>query len=401
MLTEAVGEGPAARVLDALSEAPSASIRLNPSRLSGCPFEGAEPVPWSPYGFFLPERPNFTLDPLFHAGCYYVQDTSAMFVGHVLRSIFDNPPAGDTLDLRSRYDRAVLDLCAAPGGKTTDAAASLRERFGDGFLLIANEIVRKRFDVLRDNVALWGDPRVAVTNLSPANIGASGMSFDIILADVPCSGEGMFRKEPKAVEDWSEETVAFCAERQRGIIADIWPVLAAGGYLIYSTCTFNSAENDDNVGWICSALGAEVVPLPDFPPVVRTRYGMALLPGFVRGEGQYVALLRKTSAPSSVIPSEAKESFSRAQPKGSHRSPKLFFPAAEAPESQGIPFDVDRLTALRYLHGDAIVLPDAPVGLLTICYEGHLLGPAKNIGPRCNNLYPKSRRIRIDVPSGH
>ena len=384
MLTEAVGEATAARVLAALSEAPSASIRLNPFRLGECTFEGAEPVPWSPFGFFLPERPNFTLDPLFHAGCYYVQDSSAMFVGHVLRSIIDNPPAGDTLDLRSRYDKAVLDLCAAPGGKTTDAAASLRERFGDGFLLIANEIVRKRFDVLRDNVALWGDPRVAVTNLSPADLGASGMTFDVILADVPCSGEGMFRKEPKAVEDWSEETVAFCAERQRGIIADIWPVLAAGGYLIYSTCTFNSAENDDNVEWICSELGAEVVPIPDFPPVVNTKYGKSLLPGFVRGEGQYVALLRKKMG---------------VQDPETGRSIRYSFPATEKEPETGPRFNVDRLTALRYLHGDALVLPDAPVGLLTICYEGHPLGPAKNIGPRCNNLYPKSRRIRIDVPS--
>ena len=386
MLAEAVGEGPAARVLDALSEAPSASIRLNPSRLSECPFEGAEPVPWSPYGFFLPERPNFTLDPLFHAGCYYVQDTSAMFVGHVLRLLLDDAfPAGDTLDLRSRYDRTVLDLCAAPGGKTTDAASSLRERFGDGFLLIANEIVRKRFDVLRDNVALWGDPRVAVTNLSPANIGASGMSFDIILADVPCSGEGMFRKEPKAVEDWSEETVAFCAARQRSIIADIWPSLASGGYLIYSTCTFNSSENDDNVEWICSELGAEVVPIPDFPSVVNTKTGKLLLPGFVRGEGQYVALLRKKAG---------------GQCPETGGSIRYSFPALNAEPNSGPCFDVDRLTALRYLHGDAIVLPGAPVGLLTICYEGHPLGPAKNIGPRCNNLYPKSRRIRIDVPSG-
>lgn len=373
MLIAAIGDDPASKVLSALEESPSVSIRLNPERLKTCPFPSSGPVPWSPYGFFLKERPNFTLDPLFHAGCYYVQDSSAMFPCHVLRSIL--PEAGST----------VLDLCAAPGGKTTDAAASLRERFGDGFLLVANELVRKRFDVLRDNVALWGDPRVAVTCLPPAAIGSSGMTFDVILADVPCSGEGMFRKEEKAVEDWSEETVDFCAARQRSIIEDVWPALADGGFLIYSTCTFNSFENDDNVEWICSTLGAEVVPIADFLPVRNTKYGKLLLPGFVRGEGQYVALLRKKSE------TRCLEGI---------RPIRYSFPALEKEPEAGPCFNVDRGTALRYLHGDAIVLSGAPTGLITICYEGHPLGPAKNIGPRCNNLYPKSRRIRIDIPSG-
>ncbi len=395
MLAASVGEGPAGTVLSALSAPPSTSIRLNPSRLKKCPFDGGVPVPWSPHGYILPERPAFTLDPLFHAGCYYVQDSSAMFPCHILRSVL----SGDA--------PAVLDLCAAPGGKTTDAAASLRERFGDAYLLVANEFVRKRFEVLRDNVALWGDPRVAVTNLSPAAIGASGMRFGIILADVPCSGEGMFRKESKALEDWSEEAVAFCASRQRGIIADVWPSLEEGGFLIYSTCTFNSSENDDNVGWICSELGAEPVPLPDFPPLLRTRYGLSLLPGFVPGEGQYAALLRKV-APRSAgktaeIPSEgsvfARPAGKTAEIPSAGRPLRLNFPAEDVAPEQGPRVDVDRRTALRYLHGDAIVLPDAPAGLITVCYEGHPLGPAKNIGPRCNNLFPKSRRIRIDIPS--
>ncbi len=463
MLAASVGEGPARTVLSALSAPPSTSIRLNPARLKECLFDGGVPVPWSPHGYILPERPAFTLDPLFHAGCYYVQDSSAMFPCHILRSVL----SGDA--------PAVLDLCAAPGGKTTDAAASLRERFGDAYLLVANEFVRKRFEVLRDNVALWGDPRVAVTNLSPAAIGASGMRFGIILADVPCSGEGMFRKESKALEDWSEEAVAFCASRQRGIIADVWPSLEEGGFLIYSTCTFNSSENDDNVGWICSELGAEPVPLPDFPPLLRTRYGLSLLPGFVPGEGQYAALLRKVAprsagktaeipsagsvfvrsagktaenpsaapktAPSagktaenpsvgpvfarsagktaeipsagsvfarsagktaeipSVGPVFARSAGKTAEIPSAARTLRLSFPAQAAAPEQGPRVDVDRRTALRYLHGDAIVLPDAPAGLITVCYEGHPLGPAKNIGPRCNNLFPKSRRIRIDIPS--
>ena len=404
MLISAIGEESAVKVLNALEESPSVSIRLNPLRLKECPFPGAGPVPWSPYGYFLPERPIFTLDPLFHAGCYYVQDSSAMFPCHVLRSILPGSPDFPGL---SAGGPAVLDLCAAPGGKTTDAAASLRERFGDDFLLVANEVVRKRFDVLRDNVALWGDPRVAVTSLAPAAIGASGTVFDIILADVPCSGEGMFRKEEKAVEDWSEETVAFCAARQRSIIADVWPALADGGFLIYCTCTFNSFENDDNVEWICSALGAEPIILPDFPPVLRTRFGQALLPGFVRGEGQYVALLRKSSPAAgktpenpSATPFSGFSAGKTAQNPSAARPLRLSFPAQDAVPEQGPRIDVDRHTALHYLHGDAIVVPDAPKGLITVCYEGHPLGPAKNIGLRCNNLYPKSRRIRIDIPAG-
>ena len=144
-LPEEIGPGRAQAVLDALSGEPSVSVRLNPAKLTACPFPDAERIPWSPYGFLLKERPNFTLDPLFHAGCYYVQDSSAMFVGHLFRRVLDSLGPGVT----------VLDLCAAPGGKTTDLAASLRERFDDGFSLLANEVMRSRFSVVRSD----GRPR--------------------------------------------------------------------------------------------------------------------------------------------------------------------------------------------------------------------------------------------------
>ena len=205
----------------------------------------------------------------------------------------------------------------------------------------------------------------------------------MIVADVPCSGEGMFRKDAKAVEDWSLETVEFCAARSRRILSDIWPTLVPGGILIYSTCTFNHIENDDTMEWIASELGADIIPPEDFPPAIVTRYGQVLLPGFVPGEGQYVAALRK-----------------HGEADGIRRGDPLKIFKAQMPDHvghDGPHVNVDRRTALQYLHGDALRLTDAPIGLITICYEGHPLGAAKNLGTRCNNLYPKAKRIRMDV----
>ena len=373
LLSASVGPEQAGIVLQALTEAPSVSIRLNPSKLKECPFPDAEKVAWSPYGYLLKERPVFTLDPLFHAGCYYVQDTSAMFVGHVFRQVTGELQPGCR----------VLDLCAAPGGKTTDLAASLRERFGDRYSLLANEVMRNRYAVLRANVETWGDPRVGTVSRDPSAFGDEPV-FDVIVADVPCSGEGMFRKDEQAVAEWSPKTVEFCAARSRRILADIWPTLRPGGILIYSTCTFNHFENDDTVEWIARELGADVLPLPPFSPAVNTKYGYALLPGLVPGEGQYVAALRKhggADGPSRVAGPLFGDGTGTSIPQG-----------------EGPLVNVDRLTALHYLHGDAIVLPeDAPIGPVTIAYEGHALGPGKNLGKRCNNLYPKNKRIRMDI----
>ena len=212
LLEESVGAERAATVLEALQAAPSVSVRLNPEKLRTCPFPDATPVAWSPHGYLLKERPVFTLDPLFHAGAYYVQDTSAMFVGHVFRAL----PLAE--------GATVLDLCAAPGGKTTDLAASLRERLGDRFTLLSNEVMRARYGVLRSNVETWGDPRVGTVSRDPSAFGNTPL-FDVIVADVPCSGEGMFRKDAQAVAEWSPQTVEFCAARSRRILRDIWGTL--------------------------------------------------------------------------------------------------------------------------------------------------------------------------------
>lgn len=346
----------------------------------------------------LRERPRFILDPLFHAGCYYVQDSSAMVVGHIFREHLDR------LEGLGRPVR-VLDLCAAPGGKTTDLAASLRERFGGEFTLVANEVMRSRASVLCDNVAIWGDPNVIVTSKDPKDIGALEGYFDVILADVPCSGEGMFRKDPKAVEDWSPEAVALCAARQRRILADVWPSLRQGGLLIYSTCTFEDAENDSNVEWAASELGAEIIDYEysSLPGVLGTRTGGLLVPGLVDGEGQFVAALEKNApsgrtrlGPEALHP--LREGLVEGERKGSSFVPSADWALSIFPPVDKYPLvELDRETALRFLHRDGIFIEGQPEGYLIVCHAGHPLGFVKNIGRRWNNLHPQNRRIRIDV----
>lgn len=197
-------------------------------------------VPWSSEGFYLDERLTFTFDPLFHAGCYYVQEASSMFVEQVLRQYIIGPVK-------------MLDLCAAPGGKSTHARSVLPE----GSLLVANEVIRNRSQILAENLTKWGHPDVVVTNNDPADFSALQSFFDVVLTDVPCSGEGMFRKDPVAVEEWSPENVEICWQRQRRIIGDIWNTLKPGGILIYSTCTFNTKEDEENARWLQQEYGGE------------------------------------------------------------------------------------------------------------------------------------------------
>ena len=425
-----------------MEEQASVAVRLNPFKGLAGP-EGS-PVPWSPYGRILSERPVFTLDPLFHAGCYYVQDSSAMFVGHLFRKLLTDSPEAETATasenrshprLRKREGPAdevggrgpsqpdvfggrsprsegqsvirVLDLCAAPGGKTTDLAASLRQACGDGFVLVANEVMKARVGVLDDNVARWGDPNVVVTSVDPAAFARLAGWFDVIVADVPCSGEGMFRKDPRAREEWSPAVVELCAARQRRILADVWPALREGGFLLYSTCTYEAAENDDNLAWAAAELGGEILPpAVEFEEygVRRTAHGHLLEAGVVPGEGQWAGALRKT-APQAVAKKAGLEALHplRSGLREGERVGKDFVPDADYALS--IKFDsnayrcvdVDRQTALRYLHRDALALPQAAPGYNVITYLGHPLGFVKNIGSRCNNLLPKGRRILMNV----
>lgn len=278
------------------------------------------PVPWCTSGYYLTERPLFTLDPLFHAGAYYVQEASSMYLEQVMRRYVNEGPV------------AMLDLCAAPGGKSTHARALLPE----GSLLVSNEVMKVRSQILAENLTKWGHPDVVVTRSDPADFAALEEVFDVVLTDVPCSGEGMFRKDEGAISDWSLENVELCGQRQRRILADVWPALKPGGLLIYSTCTYNLKEDEANVEWICRQLGAEVLPLEVHPdwgitgslprqvdglphqtdgsacsstatslPVAR------FLPHRTRGEGLFMAVLRKrgysTSAEGDVFAADAAE----------------------------------------------------------------------------------------------
>lgn len=367
------------------------SIRLNPFKFKD--IEGT-PIPWNRWGRILPERPVFTLDPLFHAGAYYVQDSSAMFVGHLFRN------------LPLFKGMKVLDLCAAPGGKTTDLAASLREALGDSFLLVSNEIMHQRASVLCDNVAVWGDPNVVVTSVDPAAFARLGAFFDVIVADVPCSGEGMFRKDRKAVEQWSEDTVALCAARQKRILADVWPALKQGGFLIYSTCTYNEKENDDNLEWAAAELGGEIAaPVDEFSEsgVRSTRCGHLLKAGESLGEGQWAGYLEKTSSsggkcqPLDIL-HPLRNGVRKGETKGRDFIPDCDWALSLDFDRSAYPLvEVDKDTALCFLHRDTLVLPDAARGYNVICYEGLPLGFVKNLGNRCNNLLPARRRILMDI----
>ena len=407
-----------------------------------------EPIPWASSGMYLKTRPTFTFDPLFHAGCYYVQEASSMFVEKVLREYVKEPVV-------------MLDLCAAPGGKSTLCRSVLPE----GSLLVANEVMRNRSQILAENLMKWGHPEVVVTNNDPVDFTDLTHLFDVILTDVPCSGEGMFRKDQVAVDEWSLENVDVCWKRQRRILNDIWPALKPGGLLIYSTCTFNCEEDEDNVAWIARELGAEILSVPveeswgitgnlagkDFP-VYR------FLPHRTKGEGFFLAVLRKHEgevetiqprsekkkkgkdtkgkAPQLVVPKEVKSWLKEAgtfeytvKETSVHAFPKAFSDvyvlleqnvkvihagvtigewkgkdlvphhslAMSTALEEGV-FPRTELTyeqAIAYLRKEGLVLDaSVPRGYVLVTYQQVPLGFVKNIGNRANNLYPQEWRIR-------
>ena len=391
-----MGEERFQRYLESFQQQVPVSIRLNPIKVESGRWqvEGGEPVPWCNEGYYLPSRPNFTMDPLLHAGCYYVQEAASMFVCHVLRQLVDSPVS-------------MLDMCAAPGGKSTAAIATLPA----GSTLCSNEPVRQRANVLAENMVKWGYPGCTVTNNYPRDYRASKLSFDVILCDVPCSGEGMFRKDEATIGEWSPQNVEKCWRLQREIVSDAWVCLNPGGLLIYSTCTFNTKENEENILWILDEFDAEVVPvdidpdwhitgslLPGFTePVYR------FIPGISRGEGLFMCVLRKKSTSerkkryevrgtryeNSKFPEKASRYLSIIEPRFSN--PELTSYLAPHTSYLELPYS----SALSYLRGEALKLPaDTPRGIVTVAFMGHPLGQVKNIGTRANNLYPKEWRIK-------
>ena len=371
------------RFVGAFDEEAPTSIRVNPRIVGDGCFDGEKQVPWCSEGYYLNDRPQFTFDPLLHAGCYYVQEASSMFVTHVLRTVDSN-----------HTSQFALDLCAAPGGKST----ALRSVLPDDCVLISNEPMGNRAQILLENVTKWGGPNHIVTNNYPRDFRKAKLKFfdkrsgtagfDLILCDVPCSGEGMFRKDPNAISEWSAQNVEKCWQLQREIVADAWECLNPGGLLIYSTCTYNTKENEENIRWILDTYDAQVLDIPVDPswnitgsllegfnePVYR------FIPGITRGEGLFVCALRKAGS---------------LEPKP-FNAKKLALKVLDAEfEKSDVCVDVDYATALKYLRGEALVLPaDTPRGIVTITYQGQPLGPAKNIGNRANNLYPKAWRIK-------
>ena len=404
-----------------LDEESPVSIRVNPRKVpyilprlgqnivlpnpSEQPETAKKAVPWCRNGYYLPTRPNFTFDPLLHAGCYYVQEASSMFLDEVLRQHLPTHPV------------MALDLCAAPGGKSTLMRSALLE----GSTLYSNEPNRKRASILLENVVKWGYDRHFVTRCYPKDYRKSKLRFDLILCDVPCSGEGMFRKDPDSVKEWSLQNVAHCQQLQREIVSDAWQCLNDGGLFIYSTCTYNTKEDEENVRWMIEELGAE-------PLAVETqeKWGITgsllkgfnvpvyrFIPGYTRGEGLFMAVMRKESGerrerPLPTSPKRGGERGEWKEESGERRdctrgknlyaSKSNLSPLSPllSPLNEKVPsFSADYRTAISYLRGEALTLPpDTPRGLIEITFMGHPLGLVKNIGNRANNLYPKEWRIK-------
>ncbi|WP_277065208.1 methyltransferase RsmF C-terminal domain-like protein [Prevotella aurantiaca] len=392
-----------------LQQSSSVSIRLNPFKTSETTqiANRFEPIPiaWCKEGFYLNVRPNFTFDPLFHAGAYYVQEASSMFLSHVLRHLVRKPVA-------------LLDLCAAPGGKTTCARTAIKE----GSIVFSNEPINKRAQILAENVQKFGHSDVVVTNNYPRDYKKSKLEFDVIVADVPCSGEGMFRKDPQAISEWSEQNVTNCWQLQRSIIADIWENLKPGGLLIYSTCTFNAHENEENVAWILNEYDAQLLEVPtektwnitgslinnplgeDKPfPVYR------FIPGFTQGEGLFMAIIKKGGTSINLEPNAEKlvaeankklkimaHGVKQGIIKGKKIIPDHSLALAINGDRSSYPnVEIDYETAIKYLRHEAIMLSAVvPKGIVTLTYRGHAIGFANNLGNRANNLYPQEWRIK-------
>ena len=400
--------------LKGLGETAPVSIRLNPFKLTETthkvnPELNPQPISWCKEGYWLDTRPNFTFDPLLHAGAYYVQEASSMFLSHVLQHLVKQPVM-------------ALDLCAAPGGKTTCARASLPI----GSFLFSNEPIGKRAQILAENVQKFGHEDVVVTNNYPRDYKKTKIGFDVIIADVPCSGEGMFRKDPQSIEEWSLQNVENCWQLQRSIIADIWDNLKPGGILIYSTCTFNAHEDEENIAWILNEYDAELLSVPteeawnitgsliDNPlkdgrefPVYR------FIPGKTRGEGIFMAIIRKHGENKTFINkttidvdkaiTEARKRLrilshgvKDGMQKGKNVIPDHTLALSFSTDKSAYPnVEVDYQTAIAYLRHEAIVLSsDAPRGIVLLTYKGYPIGFAKNLGNRANNLYPQEWRIK-------
>lgn len=423
------------------------SVRVNPAKVSSVselPFAETEeaysaltPVPWSRYGYYLEQRPSFTFDPLFHAGCYYVQEASSMFIEQALVQLADlSGPL------------KALDLCAAPGGKSTHMQSLLPA----DSLLVSNEVIRQRSTVLTDNIIKWGSNNVVVTNNDPRAFQKIPGYFDVMVVDAPCSGSGLFRKDSEAIAEWSLNNVALCSQRQQRILADALPALKEGGLLIYSTCSYSVEEDEAIMDWLTDEMGLENLALPSVQEgiVVSTAarsssVGYRFYPDKISGEGFFLACFRKGSESGSVRMKPAKPEAVTAKEKKiveewikgegqdlvrfrngiialpTNLLPDFLFLSADlnilyagvgigeifkeklVPQhalaqtillSENVKsVDVSYADAIKYLQRQEVSFRPQSVGWQVVRYKEKALGWINALPNRVNNYYPKEIRI--------
>lgn len=410
------------------------SIRLNPFKKTELDFKLNAPVLWNSHGFYLNERPFFTHDGLFHAGCYYVQEAGSMFIEQALKQ---------TLDFSQTLK--VLDLCAAPGGKSTLINSLLNEKS----LLVANEFIKSRADVLAHNLAKWGTRNTVVVNNNPEKFSQLNSFFDAIVVDAPCSGSGLFRKQPEAIEEWSEENVMTCSIRQRKILGDVIPALKENGILVYSTCSYSIEENENIINWLIEEHNFEHVPLKIGGNwgIVESECGYRFYPHLTQSEGFFCSVLRKknfeeivslkkknnlenTSKTETAILSEfvqvsneeliikknnqfhclsslaaeflnvfekqfyfKKAGVTVGEIKGKDLVPNQELAWALNLNEKINFVDLDKENALNFLRKANFSVPGNPKGLTLVRYKNYGLGWAKILPNRINNYFPNELRV--------
>ncbi len=417
------------------------SIRLNNNKLSNSASVPGIPIPWCQNGFYLDTRPSFTFDPLFHAGTYYVQEASSMFLEQALKQ---------TTDLTKSIK--VLDLCAAPGGKST----LIQSLISKESLLVSNDVIRSRANILKDNIIKWGCENVVVTNNDPKDFSRLENYFDVIVVDAPCSGSGLFRKDPAAINEWSENNVQLCSQRQQRILADVWPALKKDGILIYSTCSYSKEEDEEIMDWLFEELPSSTIQL-----VLKNDWGIAtsitakgnygyrfwpdklkgegfFLSCFQKKEGEYESDIRYKRKPEEVTPKEMKMVEEWVMPTGKqfikYKNTVYAWPSilgkdfnilleqlhviysgvltGELMRNKMVPDHALAMSnillasinktslglekSIEYLQRKDLQIETLHKGWQLITYENHPLGWINSLPNRINNYYPKELRILKD-----
>lgn len=442
-MSEDLGEE-SLRFFEALETESPTSVRYNPFKHRKAHLEAAEAVGWASQAVYLAKRPSFTFDPYFHAGHYYVQEASSMFLEEALKQTVN-------LDDALR----VLDMCAAPGGKSTH----LNSLINKNSLLISNEVIAARASILVENLTRWGNANVIVTNNDPEHFSALENCMDVVVIDAPCSGEGMFRKDKDAISEWSPQNVSICSARQKRILHTASTLLRTNGIIIYSTCTYNTKEDIEPIADLLSQGGWESVKIniEQFPGIVERRvnsdlpiYGYHFYPHKIKGEGFFISVLKKTESEERNWPKVMKNvNFADKKTKQviqnyietegldfiQHNQQTLAFPLSVKNEMLGIlntslrikKFGVDvgqvirdelipdqalamsnipikkiesislsKEEAIMYLQKKDFNLDQSLKGWHLMKYEEAVLGFAKLMGNRMNNTYPKEWRIRSE-----